>query len=83
MLFSISVSFTNKNVNHTVIFELKKLYKNKNNYESKNRLNLPVTYVFVCFSKYTTSPGVMIIVPTPHRRPFDIPFDQWSGLTKH
>ena len=25
MLFSISVSFTNKNVNHIVIFELKKL----------------------------------------------------------
>jgi hypothetical protein len=27
MLFSISVSLTNKHVNHTVIFELKKLYK--------------------------------------------------------
>jgi hypothetical protein len=27
MLFSISVSFTNKHVNHTVIFELKKLNK--------------------------------------------------------
>ena len=27
MLFSISVSFTNKHVNHTVIFELKKLKK--------------------------------------------------------
>jgi hypothetical protein len=26
MLFSISVSFTNKNVNHIVIFELKKLF---------------------------------------------------------
>jgi hypothetical protein len=32
MLFSISVSFTYKHVNHTVIFELKKLYKkNKKN----------------------------------------------------
>ena len=27
MLFSISVSLTNKHVNHTVIFELKKLFK--------------------------------------------------------
>ena len=27
MLFSISVSFTNKNVNHIVIFELKKPFK--------------------------------------------------------
>ena len=27
MLFSISVSFTNKHVNHTVIFKLKKLKK--------------------------------------------------------
>ena len=26
-----------------------------------------MTYVFVCFSKYDTPPGVMIIVPTPHR----------------
>ena len=33
MLFSISVSFTYKHVNHTVIFELKKLYIKKNNYE--------------------------------------------------
>ena len=31
MQFSISVSFTNKQVNHTVIFELKKLKKNNNN----------------------------------------------------
>jgi len=29
MLFSIFVSFTNKHVNHTVIFELKKLYEKK------------------------------------------------------
>ena len=33
MLFSISVSFTNKYVNHTVIFELKKLYIKINNYK--------------------------------------------------
>ena len=33
MLFSISVSFTYKHVNHTVIFELKKLYKKNNNYK--------------------------------------------------
>ena len=31
MLFSISVSFTNKNVNHIVIFELKKLLKKYTN----------------------------------------------------
>ena len=36
MLFSIYVSFTNKHVNHTVIFELKKLYEKKNNNNNNN-----------------------------------------------
>ena len=39
MLFSISVSFTNKNVNHIVIFELKKL-KNKNTIEWPDELGV-------------------------------------------
>jgi len=39
MLFSIFVSFTNKHVNHTVIFELKKLYKKK-----KKKKNNPHNY---------------------------------------
>jgi hypothetical protein len=38
MLFSISVSFTNKHVNHTVIFELKKLKKKR-----KKRMNTRVS----------------------------------------
>ena len=38
MLFSISVSFTNKNVNHIVIFELKKLLKN--NYYKMDELGV-------------------------------------------
>ena len=45
MLFSISVSFTNKNVNHIVIFELKKLLK-RNYYKMDElgvKLNGPVS----------------------------------------
>jgi hypothetical protein len=45
MLFNISVSLTNKNVNHVVIFELKKL-KKKNYYKMDElgvKLNGPVS----------------------------------------
>jgi hypothetical protein len=40
----------------------KKPQPNDLNWLDKNRLNLPVTYVVVCFYKHTTSLGVMIIV---------------------
>jgi hypothetical protein len=60
MLFSISVSFTNRNVNHIVIFELKNLKKNKKkNYKMDElgvKFNGPVSSWNLDFY-YTRVPG--------------------------